>query len=199
MQAGASPARYLFNHFELCLVSSPLCAICRAESPILSLPIRLTAREEEGLSQGHITSQTTTPVPTLTDPGTVTHRAAFLFSKEQDRKEAALGYRGMGFLQGPHPFGKVGLEPTSYGAPVRSSCHLLTKTCLIWAPSIFLNPSPPLPPIHSAPAAVTSFQLQGLCTGCDHLWNPSAPNFPVTDSILLLSNVTSAENISSTT
>ena len=102
MQSGASPARRLFNHLEFCLVfpplPSPLCAICRTESPILSLLIRLRPRDERGRTQGHITSQTMTPVPTLTDPGT-------LFSKGQDRKEGALGGGGTGFLQGPHPLG----------------------------------------------------------------------------------------------
>lgn len=92
-----------------------------------------------------------------------------------------------------------GVDPRSWGGLVRSSCHLLTKTHLVWPPSISLNSSPPLPPIHSAPATVTSSQPQGLGTSCDRLWNPLAPNFPMTDSILLFSNVTSAKNTSSTT
>lgn len=169
LQSGASPARHLFNHFELSLVFPPLPsprrAIWRTESPVLSLLIRLRPRDEWGLTQGHITSQTTTPVPALTDPGPLTHQAAFLFSKGQDGEEAALGFR-------------VWASATWEGRP---------GTRKPWSPSEIILPSPyqhlpdlaslylselisqPPPPIHSAPATVTSFQPQGLCTCCDCL------------------------------
>ena len=139
MQSVASPNRHPFSHSDLCLVSFPPVSSpphpsseLRAQWSNSLAPqlIILRPSEERRLAQGHTTSQTRTLVPTFPGPGTLTHQGAFLFSKEQDRKEVALSCGGLNSSRGLIHWG-VCLELRSYGVTLRSSCHLLTKTCLI--------------------------------------------------------------------
>lgn len=159
-----TPSSSLSTLFGL-LPSCPLSPMChprqRAQwsNSLTSQPMRLRSREERGLAQGHTTSQTRTPGPIFPAPGRHHHslQAISLLSKGQDRKEAAWLWRL------PRA-SLIGWGPRSYGPPWRASCDHFTKTCLIRPPLASELISPPLPLIHSAPATVTFFQPQGLCT-----------------------------------
>lgn len=102
----------------------------------------------------------------LPGPGTLTYQAAFLFSKEQDRKEVALSCRGL----------------DSSKALFTAGIGVLPQAGELWSPSEIILPSPyqdlpeltsiylselippTLPPFYSASVSVTSSQPQGLCT-----------------------------------
>lgn len=138
----ASQAKHPFSYFALFWfpsLLSPLHVPTRARwsSSRTSQLLRLRSSEETELAQGHITSQTRTPVPTFPAPHPTPHTPGCLRPLQRTRQSRT----SPGLWRLPRASlicGGWGRVCQGVKGPLqRSSCHLFSKTSLIW-------PAPPL-------------------------------------------------------